>query len=84
MKHLVESNESAFESLAGEVITCFCMNYFYTGKLIGINDTCILLEKPKIIYETGSFSDTSWKDAQALPHNIFVNTASIEAFGVVK
>ena len=84
MKMLTETNESAYEKLAGEVITCFCMNYFYTGKLIGVNDTCILLENPKIVYDTGSFSDSDWSDAQSLPNDIYVNIASIEAFGVIK
>ena len=27
------------ESLMNQDITLFCMNYIYTGKLVGINDT---------------------------------------------
>ena len=85
MKKLVEeTGEGAMESLMGEVITIFSLNYIYTGKLVGVNDTCCLLEKPKIVYETGAFSDKKWKDAQDLPHEIYIQYACIEAFGIVK
>ena len=87
MKKLVRCEEVDGEgllNLLGEVVTLFCMNYFYTGELIGVNDDCVLLANPKIIYETGSFTDKSWKDAQALPSNLYVMKAAIESFGVVK
>lgn len=85
MKKLIEeTNETAMESLMGEVITIFSLNYIYTGKLIGVNDTCVLLQNPKIVYETGAFSDKEWKDAQELPNDLFVQLACIESFGKVK
>ena len=70
--------------LLGEVITMFCMNYIYTGTLVGVNSDYVLLENPSIVYETGAFTDKAWKDAQRLPHDLYVMTASIEAFGLVK
>jgi hypothetical protein len=81
---VVEVANEGLISLLGQVITCFCMNYIYTGKLEGVNDTCILLAAPKIVYETGAFSTKDWKDAQALPDSIYIQTSAIEAFGVVK
>lgn len=84
MKILAEEKNEGMVSLMGDVITCFCANYFYTGKLTGVNDTCVKLENPSIVYETGPFTDAKWKDAQALPNTIYVQTAAIEAFGVVK
>jgi hypothetical protein len=84
MRRLVETNESALDSLAGKIITCFCVNYFYTGRLIAINENWIELENPKKIFETGSYSDSNWRDAESLPHNIFVNISAIEAMGIVK
>ena len=85
MKKLIEQVEGeGFEALLGEVITVFCLNYIYTGKLTGVNDSCILLESPKIVYETGSFNESSWKDAQALPNSLYIQTGCIESFGVVK
>ena len=85
MKKLIEQVEGeGFEALLGEVITVFCLNYIYTGKLTGVNDSCILLESPKIVYETGPFNEQNWKDAQVLPNNLYIQTGCIESFGVVK
>ena len=87
MKKLVNVTEVDGEGLIGlmgEVVTLFCMNYIYTGKLTGLNETCVCLESPKIVYETGAFSEKNWKDAQALPNKLYVQTATIEAFGIVK
>ena len=85
MRKLVEeTNETAWESLMGKTITIFCLTYIYTGKLIGVNDTCVLLENPKIVYETGPFNASDWKDAQALPHELFIQFACVESFGIVK
>ena len=79
-----EVEEEGFLALLGKTITCFGAIYIYTGKLVGVNKTCIKLENPKIVYETGAFTDKQWKDAQALPHDIYIQTAMIEAFGEVK
>lgn len=71
-------------ALLGETITCFCAVYIYTGKLVGVNKTCIKLENPKIVYETGPFSIPTWKDAQQLPSDLYIQVGLIEAFGKVK
>lgn len=87
MKKLVKVEEVEGEGLIGllgKVVTLFCMNYFYTGELAGVNEEFVLLKNPKIIYETGPFSDKSWKDAQPLPNDIYVMKSSIESFGLVK
>ena len=45
MKKLVEEvNGEGLEKLIGERVTLFCCRYIYTGKLIGVNDTCVLLD----------------------------------------
>jgi len=84
MKKIVEVSDEGFEGLLGEVVTIFCMNYFYTGKLVGVNESCVRLDDPSIVYETGEWEAKGWKDAQALPGTIYVQIASIEAFGVLK
>jgi hypothetical protein len=81
---VVEVANEGLISLLGQTITFFCMNYIYTGELEGVNDTCILLNNPKIVYETGSFTDKNWKDAQPLPNKLYIQTNAIESFGVVK
>ena len=85
MKRLIEETEDdGFSIYLGEDLTLFCMNYIYTGKLIGANSEFVELENPKIVYETGAFTDKAWKDAQALPEKIRVRTAAVEAYGKVK
>ena len=86
MKILVDEKEGeGLEAMLGETITVFCALYFYTGKLIGVNTTCIKIEDPYIVYETGSFSEKGWKDAQKLPHKYwYVQTSMIESFGKMK
>jgi hypothetical protein len=86
MKKLVTVTEVAgegFDALLGEVITVFCANYIYTGKLEGVNATCIKLAEAAIVYETGPFTEPKWKDAQRLPSAVYVQTASIESFTVL-
>ena len=87
MKKIVEVTEVDGEGmigLMGQRVTLFCANYFYTGKLVGVNDTCVRLDDAAIVYETGPFTEKGWKDAQVLPHSIYVMLHSVEAFGVVK
>ena len=81
---VAEVEGEGLESLLGQTVTFFCAVYIYTGKLIGANTTCVKLEDPKIVYETGAFSEKNWRDAQALPNTIYLQIAMIEAFGVVK
>ena len=84
MKKIVEVSDEGLEGLMGETVTLFCMNYFYTGKLVGVNATCVRLDDPKIVYETGEWSTKDWADAQKLPNTIYVQISSVEAFGVLK
>jgi len=85
MKMLVEEIKGeGLEKLMGKNVTLFCLNYIYTGKLKGVNADCVLLEDAKIVYETGSFSEKDWKDAQSLPGEWYVQTSAIESFGLLK
>ena len=72
------------DGLMGERITLFCMNYIYAGKLTGVTDSCILLEEAAVVYETGSFDEAGFKDAQSLPEKWYVQTSAIESFGKLK
>lgn len=79
-----EDENEGLLSLLGQQVTIFSAIYIWTGKLVGVNKTCIKLENPKIVYETGAFSDKNWKDAQALPNDFYIMLGMIEGFGVVK
>ena len=82
---IVEVEGEGLEMLLGERVTLLCMNYFYTGKLTGVNTDDVQLEDPSIVYETGKWSDSNYADAQSLPcKHLYVRTNSIEAYGVLK
>jgi hypothetical protein len=83
MKKLVKVEEvegEGFIGLMGEQVLVFCLNYIYTGKLVGVNTTCIKLESPKIVYETGGFSKKEFTTAEALPNELYIQTGAIESF----
>ena len=85
MKKLVEEiSGEGLEKLLGEDVTFFCLNYIYHGKLTGVNEKCVLLENPSIVYETGSFKDKSFKDIQSLnTKEFYISMNCIESFGVL-
>lgn len=83
MKKLVEIQEVEGEgliSLLGEPVLLFCSNYFYAGKLVGVNTEFVLLENGGIVYETGPFSDQHYKDFQLVSEKLYVRTSFIESF----
>jgi hypothetical protein len=86
MKKIVtEVQGEGLVALLGEHVMLFCANYIYAGTLTGVNDTCVLLDDAKIVYETGAFSDSKYKDAQNLPTKTwYVQTSAIESFGIGK
>ena len=85
MKKLVEQVDGeGLEGLLGEEVLLLCANYFYTGKLTGVNKTCVLLTDPSIVYETGDWKDKGFSDAQKLPSDVYIQTGAIESFMVVK
>jgi hypothetical protein len=88
LKKLVAVQEvdgEGFEALLGERVLLMCANYFYTGKLIGVNTQVVCIEDPAIVYQTGAWSDKGYADEQKLHLKVlYVQTASIEAFGQAK
>ena len=82
MKKIIDEVEGeGLAKLLGERVVLWCANYIYTGKLVGVNETDVLLEDAAVVYETGELCATGWKDAQKLPGPWYVRTASIESYG---
>lgn len=82
MKKLVTVTEVEGEGLTallGEPVILFCMNYFYAGRLVGVNTDMVMLEDAGIVYETGSFTDENWKDFQKIG-TVYVRINMIEAY----
>ena len=72
MKQVVTVTEvdgEGLEAFLNENVLLFGLNYIYTGKLIGVNSSFVLLEGAQIVYETGAFDAAKFADAQALPNS---------------
>ena len=85
MKKLIEEVDGeGLDGLMGEHITFYCLNYIYTGKLVGINDSFVKLKDAGIVYETGPHGEKEWKDFQPLPHPVYVMLRCVESYMVFK
>lgn len=78
---LVEVANEGLVALIDQNVLIFCFNYFYYGKLVGVNDSCIKLQNVYQVFETGAFSDSKYKDAQKLAEEWYIQISAIESFG---
>ena len=81
---VIEVETEGLIALLGKTITLFCANYIYTGKLEGVNTSCVKLSSAKVVYETGAFNEKEWKDAQPLPNDLYIQIDMIESFTILK
>jgi hypothetical protein len=81
---VVEVEGEGLLKLLEQRVTLFCDTYIYTGKLVGVNDSCVLLQDAAIVYQTGAFNTKKWEDAQDLPNEWYVQISKIESFGILK
>ena len=83
MKQIVTIQEiegEGLEALLGENVLLMCSSYFYTGKLIGVNEIFVKLDQCSIVYETGPWNQIGFKDAQLVGDSHYVMIQSIESF----
>jgi len=85
MKKIVTVQEvegQGLEALLGKTVQLWCMNYVYSGKLVGVNEHDVILEDAGVVYESGELRGKSFKDFQLLPGKEWrVRTAAIESYG---
>ena len=80
-----EVENEGLKAFLGRRVTLFCSSYFYTGLLIGVNDTCVKLDNAKVVFDTGAFHTKDWSTAEAIPGKVwYVTIQSIESFGELK
>jgi hypothetical protein len=85
MKRVVETREGpgGLESLLAQEIIVMCQNYFYAGRLTGINTDSIELSNPTIVYETGWGKNGEKRYEEKLPGAVwYIKLKAIESFGV--
>jgi hypothetical protein len=83
MKRIIEDGGGSFlESLLGENVQLWGLNYIYAGKLVAVSDTEVLLEDPYVVYETGELTDEKFHDAQKVAtKELGINRGIIESYG---
>ena len=80
-----EVENEGLVSLLGERVLLMCAAYFYVGTLVGVNDTCVKLAAPAIVYDTGNWSNDGYSDEQSMGSEYhYVQTSAIESFGPSK
>lgn len=87
MKRLVEEiSGDGLEKLLGERVILLCAAYFYEGKLVGVNETDVVLSDPHIVFSAGEWDKPGYATVEAIKHakEWFVKTQSIESFGLSK
>ena len=70
---------TGLESLLGEWVQVWCMNYIYAGMLSGVSAADIKLRDGHVVYETGVLTEP-FKDVQPVGGDLFVRVAAIESY----
>lgn len=81
---VIEVEGEGLVSLLEQNVTLYCSAYIYTGKLVGVNDTCCKLSGAKIVYDTGSFATKDWTTSEKFPGDWYVQLSAVESFGLLK
>lgn len=86
MKRIIETQDvSGLEALMGEKVLLMCANYFYAGKLVGVNTSVVELEDAAVVYQTGEWKSKEYAEQEKLHAKVwYVQVASIESFGLSK
>lgn len=81
---VVEVPEEGFLALLGQQVEIRCNVYIYAGILVGVNDSCVKLDRAAIVYETGAHTAAKYQDAQHIGDGQYVQLGLIESFGPSK
>ncbi len=88
MKKLVKVEEVEGEGLValmGKVVTLYCANYIYSGKLIGVNENFVKLADALIVYDTGSHESPDWANVGKFPKgDWYIRLGAVESYGLFK
>ena len=81
--NVVDVEKDGLESLLGQYIQVWCLNYIYAGKLIGVNTHDVVLAEAVVVYETGKLGDKQFKLAESAGvEELFIRTSAIESYAL--
>lgn len=84
-KIITEDEKEGLMSLLGRRVLIMTAGYFYEGVLIDVNESCVKIEDPSIVYETGKWDAKNYSDTQKLNADYwYVQVGLIESFGLSK
>lgn len=74
--------EDGLPVLLGKNVEIWCDDYIFIGKLIGVNGTCVKLQDPAIVYETGELDAKTYRDVQKFSQKFkYLMLSKIVSFG---
>src|SRR3990167_7470274 len=80
---IIQETADGLEKLLGEMFQLWCLNYIYSGKLVGVNTNDVVLEDAVVVYETGKMTDKQFKFAEPVASKeLFIRTAAIESYSL--
>ena len=80
MKSEIVDEADGFVTFLGKKVLLHCMNYNYTGTLVGVNATCLKLEGGGVVFETGPYNSKAFKDMQPVAPPMYVQLSAIESW----
>lgn len=78
---IVEDKNEGLNGLLGEYVVIYCVNYIYSGKLVGINKADIKLTEAEIVYDTGPLNAKKFTNSESLPTDWYIRISAIETYG---
>ena len=86
-----ELNDEGFMMFMKKPVLLMCMNYYYYGVVDDMQGGLLILSgtkkggHPGIVYQTGKWTDASWRRLEALPAPTWaIRIATIESCGIVE
>lgn len=82
-KEVIDVPNEGLVALIGRSVLVMCANFYYQGKLEGVNKDCIKLSGTKIILETGKLGAQKWDKSAPSPNEDgihYVMKDAIESF----
>lgn len=83
-KIIIDEQGEGLMKLLGEYVTFYCASFIYAGTLSGVNEDCVLLTNPSIVYDTGKHDKKNWELSEKMPNDWYLMKSKIESFGKFK
>lgn len=84
-KQTVDTATVGIPARVGQNVLVITGTYFYFGRLVTANCDFIEIADPYIVYETGEWSATKFKDAQRVSKNtLLISVGHIESIHVTE